>query len=281
MKSFYLVICSLSLIALLFVFNQNLHADGAPGIAFSDQGQGEALVLIHAFPTSQELWTPQVDALKNNFRVITIDLWGFGQSSPTHGQAVSMEAYADDLKDLLDRLKISKAIIGGESMGGYVALAFYAKYPAQVKGLVLSNTQAIADSDEAKLAREKTAQEVLKQGTASLISGFMSKALSENASEQTRRFLQKIVEAQKPEGIASALRGMAQRHDQSSLLASSTRPVLIITGAQDQVISPAQSEVMHQLVPDSKLVIIPNAGHLSNLENPQAWNRAVLEWAQE
>lgn len=246
-------------------------------ISYTDVGKGEPLVLIHAFPTDERLWELQRAGLKKNFRVITLDLWGFGKSASVDGRAVTMVDYADEVKQLLDQLHIHKAIIGGESMGGYIALAVFEKYPDSVSGLVLSDTQSIADSFDATSKREATAVDVLEHGTAKLISGFMPKALTPEASEQTSRFLQNILESQSSTAVASALRGMALRTDTSNLLSNTQLPILIITGDQDALISPQQSQNMHQLAKNSKLVTIANAAHLSSLEQPEQWNQAVVD----
>lgn len=246
-------------------------------ISYTDVGKGEPLVLIHAFPTDERLWEPQRAGLKKNFRVITLDLWGFGKSSSVDGKAVTMTDYADEVKQLLDQLQIHKAIIGGESMGGYIALAVLEKYPDRVGGLVLSDTQSIADNDETKSKREATAVDVLEHGTEKLISGFMLKALTPQASDQTRKFLQNILESQSSTAVASALRGMALRIDTSNLLSNTQVPILIITGDQDTLISPEQSQKMHQLAKNSKLIMIANAAHLSSLEQPEQWNQAVID----
>ncbi|HHT0591740.1 TPA: alpha/beta fold hydrolase [Legionella anisa] len=232
---------------------------------------------MHAFPTDQRLWQPQQEELKEHFRVITLDLWGFGESSSVDGKAIPMSEYADEVKQLLDYLKIDMAIIGGESMGGYIALAFLDKYPNQTLGLVLSNTQAVADSPETKATREKTALDVLENGTENLISGFTAKALSSNASQQTKDYLRHILALQKSTAIASALRGMALRNSTSAVLATTKLPILIITGELDNVIPPQQSIDMHSLSKNSQLVILFNAGHLSNLEQPKQWNQAIIE----
>ena len=246
-------------------------------ISYTDVGQGTPLVLIHAFPTDQRLWNSQQQELKKYFRVITLDLWGFGQSSQVDGQAVTMSDYAEEVKQLMDQLHISKAIVGGESMGGYIALAFLDKYPNKIEGLILSDTQSIADSPEAKTKREAQALDVLEHGTAGFINGFMPKALSSNVSEQLKISLRHILEAQPATAMASALRGMALRSDTGTLLANSSLPVLIITGDQDALISPQQSENMRKLAKNSQLTVIANAGHLSSLEQPAQWNQAVID----
>lgn len=274
------------LILFLFVIwcgvSQNLlaassHLAEQKFISYTDVGKGEPLVLIHAFPTDERLWEPQRDGLKHYFRIITLDLLGFGKSTTVNGQAVTMADYADEVKQLMDQLHIQQAIIGGESMGGYIALAFLEKYPDNVSGLVLSDTQSIADSEEAKAKREATAVDVLQHGTAQLINGFMPKALTPQASEQTRRFLENILESQASTAVASALRGMALRADMSNLLSKTQLPILIITGDQDGLISPQQSQNMHGLARNSKLVTIANAAHLSSLEQPEQWNQAVID----
>lgn len=247
-------------------------------ISYTDVGEGRPIVLIHAFPTDQRLWEPQRKGLKHNFRVITVDLWGFGESEQTDGQLITMTEYADEVRQLLDQLHLEKAIIGGESMGGYIALAFLEYYPEKVNGLILSNTQSLADSEETKKNREASAIDVLANGTNKLIEGFISKALSPQAPEQMKVLLRSITEVQTPMGIASALRGMSSRHDTSNLLNISTVPVLIITGEQDKVITPQRSSDMHELAKNSKLVSIADAGHLSNLEQPEQWNRAVIDF---
>lgn len=246
-------------------------------ISYTDNGQGQALVLIHAFPTDKNLWQPQQKALQKKFRVITIDLWGFGQSSPVNGKTITMTEYADEVKLLLDQLNVHQAIIGGESMGGYITLAFLKKYPEMVNGLILSDTQSIADSPESKLKREATVTDILKNGSAQLISSFMSKALSQYAQEKTVIFLKNIVESQSASAEASALRGMSSRKDLSDVLRHTQLPVLIITGKQDTLILPEQSQAMHQLAVNSQLVIIDHAAHLSNLEQPKKWNQAVID----
>lgn len=247
-------------------------------INYTESGTGTPLVLIHAFPTDLRLWESQTKELSKYFHVITLDLLGFGKASSVDGSAVTMIDYADEVNELLEQLNIHKAIIGGESMGGYVALAFLEKYPDKTQGMILSDTQSIADSEETKTKREATAQDVLQNGTATFINNFMPKALSSNASEQTKQFLRNILESQDATAIASASRGMALRKDTSDLLSHSTLPILILTGDQDVLINPGQGYAMHLLAKNSKFVMLYNAGHISSLEQPEQWNRAVIDF---
>ena len=267
---------------ILFLTTTNVLADTEKQykshIAYTDHGKGKPIVLIHAFPTDQRLWMPQEEVLRSFFRVITLDLWGFGQSSPTHGQAMDMNQYADEVKQLLDDLNLHKAVIGGESMGGYIALAFLKKYPDRVSGLILSDTQAIADTDAMKEKREQLAQMVLEQGPTQLVNDFVKHALwKDDDLIEERQFLKDIVESQTAHAIASALRGMALREDTESVLEATSLPILILTGDKDVIVSPQQSENMHQLAKNSKLVVIKDAGHLSNLDQPERWNQAVID----
>ncbi|WP_287007520.1 alpha/beta hydrolase [Legionella sp.] len=246
-------------------------------ISYSDFGKGEPLVLIHTFATDKNLWLPQHQGLKQYFRVISLDLWGFGYSEGTTGLAVPMNEYADEVAQLLDQLSIKKAIIGGTSMGGYIALAFLAKYPDRVKGLILSNTQAIADPEETKKTDKTLATDVLVDGTEQFVNYYMNHVLSTEAPQTIRSFLQNILLDQTSFALASALRGMAIRSDFSKVLASTALPILIITSDRDTVIPPQQSANMSALAKNSKLVVIADAGHLSSLEQPEQWNKAVIE----
>lgn len=252
-------------------------------ISYTDIGHGRPVILIHAFPTDNRLFELArheiEDGLRDSyiFRIISLDLWGFGQSSSANGQAITMSEYASEVNELLDYLDIESAVIGGESMGGYVALAFFEKFPKKVEALILSGTQSIADSPETKAKREADAVDIIENGPEKLINGFISKALSSDASEKTKLFLKHILEKQDKIAIASALRGMALRHDTSSLLANTSLPILILAGEKDMIISPLQSQNMHALAKNSKLVVIPNAGHLSSLEQPKKWSKAVID----
>lgn len=245
-------------------------------ISYTDAGHGTPLVLIHAFPTDKNLWDYQKE-LKKYFRIITLDLWGFGQSSYVDGNAITMAEYADEVYQLLEHLHIDKAILGGESMGGYVALSFLHQYPDKINGLILSNTQSIADTEEVKIKRESSAIEVLNDGPSQFIDTFMTRALPTTAPQKTKDHLLNILHKQSAHAIASGLRGMALRTDTSEVLANTQLPILIITGDLDMVINKQQSFNMHTLAKNSTLITIKNTGHLSNIEQPEHWNKAVIK----
>jgi 3-oxoadipate enol-lactonase len=247
-------------------------------LEYDDIGNGVPLLLIHGFPLDRTLWRAQIAGLQQQYRVIAPDLRGFGQSSDTDGEAVSMEQYADDMKALLDSLSVKQVVIGGLSMGGYITLAFIAQYADRVKGLILANTRAVADTEESRHTRLTNAELVRENGTALLIESMAPKMLAPSAKSEMTIAVRSMMARQRSPGVRSALLGMAARPDRTALLRFITVPTLIITGSADLLIPPDDSEAMHNLIPNSQLVNIPDAGHLSNLDKADAFNDAVREF---
>lgn len=255
-----------------------------PGIdlAYEDQGSGSAVVLLHGYPFNRTMWDEQVEVLKNHYRVITPDLRGHGESKTT--ETASMEEMAVDVASILDSLGISWANIGGLSMGGYVALAFYRNYPSRVRSLILADTRAHADTEEVKKTRAEQAEKALAEGMEGIADALLKNLLTPETvvrrPELVKRIREMMVQT-KPEGAAAALRGMAQRQDQTPFLNRIVTPTLIIAGREDTITPVADAEAMHQEVRDSRLKIVEGAGHVSNLEKPAEFNEAVLEFLQE
>jgi pimeloyl-ACP methyl ester carboxylesterase len=247
-------------------------------IEYDDIGNGVPLLLIHAFPLDRAIWHAQIAGLQQQYRVIAPDLRGFGQSSDTDGEAVSMDQYAEDIKALLDSINVRQAVVGGISMGGYIALAFAAQYPDRVKGLILANTRAVPDTEDGKQARLTNAERVRDNGTAFLVDAMASKMLGPSAKAEATYIVRSIMTRQRKPGVRSALLGMAARPDRTPLLRFITAPTVIITGSADALIPPGDSEAMHDLIPNSTLVNVPDAGHLSNLDKADAFNDAVREF---
>lgn len=269
------------ILSLLFLFSNCIYADENKNISYHDVGKGLPIVLIHAFPTDKDIYAPQEAELQKHFRVITLDLWGFGDTAKTNGDMITMSDYADEVFILLNQLKIPRSVIGGESMGGYIALMFLKKHPEKVFALILSDTQCSAETEEGKKARDIWVNNILRNGPDMLKKTFLDKALAPTTSPQTFNYLKNIVEQQNANGMISALKGMAEREDTSSVLTNASIPILILTGAQDEVIPPQQSDAMHALAKSSKLVILPKAAHLSNLDQPELWNQAVINFLNE
>ena len=250
-------------------------------IEYDDIGNGVPLLLVHGFPLDRTLWRTQIAGLSQIYRVIAPDLRGFGKSSETDGGAVTMDQYAADLKSLLDSVNVKQAVIGGISMGGYVALAFYAQYADRVKGLLLANTRAVPDTEEGKQSRLANAKKVGEVGPGFLVESMAPQMLGAKAKPEIEIAIRTMMARQRAAGLMSALRGMAIRPDRTALLRFATVPVLIVSGTADKLIPPSDSEAMHALIPNSRLVIIPDAGHLSNLDKADAFNHVVREFYKQ
>ncbi len=249
-------------------------------MAYELEGSGLPVVLLHGYPFNRSMWREQVEALQGSFRVITPDLRGMGE---TEGGAepATMKEMAEDVAALLDELKIARVILGGLSMGGYVSLAFTRRFPLRVRALMLADTRPQPDTDEAQRAREEQARKVLEEGMPSITDLILKKALAPSTLAGRPEIVSRVremISATKPEGAAAALRGMAARSDQTNFLASILAPTLIIVGSLDQLTPPKDAELMHREIRGSRLVVIEGAAHVSNLERPAEFNRALTEF---
>jgi len=252
-------------------------------IAYTDSGIGRPVVLIHGYPFNRSLWNEQIAALSSSYRVIAPDLRGFGESESAPGTA-TMNVMAQDVGLLLNHLGIARAAIGGLSMGGYVALAFYKQLPSRVRTLVLADTRAQADTEEGKQTRAQQAEKALNEGMAGIADAMLPKLLTPETVSKRPEVVKSVRDMMlktKPEGAAAALHGMAERDDQTALLAKITVPALVMVGAEDAITPVADSEKMHAAIPGSRLVVIENAGHVSNLERTEQFNDALLSFLKE
>ncbi len=246
-------------------------------LAYTDQGRGTPVVLLHAFPQNRAMWAPQVDALSKTHRVIAPDFRGFGESDAPDG-AYTLDQYADDVNGLLDHLAIPQALFVGLSMGGYTLFALYRRHASRVTGLVLADTRAQADTEEGRAGRMAMAQTAREKGAGAIAEIMLPKLLSPVALQTKPDLVRQVrstIERTTPNGIAGALMAMAGRPDSVPLLAQIARPVLVITGELDGPTPPADGQFMAERIPGARLEIIPRAGHLSNLEEPEAFTRAI------
>ena len=242
------------------------------GAAFNyeEQGTGPAIVLLHGFPLDNRVWESQRRALSDRWRVITPDLRGFGGSRSEH--AFTMESLADDVHALLVELQALPCVLGGLSMGGYVALAYAKKYPTDLLGLMLIDTRAEGDTPEGRQAREKMIQLARDSGSRAVADQMMPKMLATGASSDVTQNLRQIMEACPSTTIQHALAAMRDRSDQIANLASIALPTLIIVGDQDAITPPAMAQAMHRGIPRSTLAVMPGAGHMAVMEKPDAVN---------
>lgn len=246
-------------------------------LAYNDQGTGLPIVFLHAFPLNRTMWAEQVKALSSQFRAITIDLRGHGESDAPLWH-YTLDQAADDVIGLLDHLSIRQAVFVGLSMGGYVLFALYRKYADRVQGLVLADTRAQADTAEGKEARFQMAQIAYKNGPSAIADIMLPKLLSP-ATIQTRpelvRRVRTMIEGTQVSGIAGDLMAMAERPDSIALLNQITCPTQIVVGEQDLATPPSDAKLMADRIPDARLTIIPGAAHLSNMEQPGLFNETI------
>jgi len=247
-------------------------------IAYDVRGQGPALLLLHAFPLGLAQWGEQARALSGAFQVVRFDARGFGGSPPGDG-LLTMERIADDAAGLLDHLQIGAATVCGLSMGGYAAFAFVRNHSTRLRGLVLADTKASADSDQARRVRAEQADKVRKEGTAAIVDSVLPKLLGKTTHETRPTVVARVRELilpNPPRGVTDALAGLAARADSTPTLRQIRVPTLVVCGEEDAITPPAEAEALQAGIAGSALEMIPKAGHLSNLEAPDAFNR-VLE----
>lgn len=252
-------------------------------LAYTDTGMGLPVVLLHGYPFNRTLWTEQVSALSNSYRVITPDLRGLGESDAVSG-AATMNRMAQDVAALLDQLEISRAVIGGLSMGGYVALAFYKQFPSRVRALILADTRAQTDTDEGKQKRFEQAGKARAEGMAGIADSMLPKLLTPETVSKRPEVVKRVRDMMlktKPEGAAGALLGMAERDDQTSLLARIACPTLILVGSEDPITPVPDSEKMQRAIAGSRLVVIENASHVSNLERTEQFNEELVRFLKQ
>ncbi|HVF53950.1 MAG TPA: alpha/beta fold hydrolase [Actinomycetota bacterium] len=252
-------------------------------VAYGDTGGGgKALLFLNAFPLNRRMWEPQVESLSDRFRVITVDFQGFGESDVVADRSTySMDTFAGQAKGVIDELGVSRVVLTGLSMGGYAALAFLRLFPESVEGLVLADSRAEADAPEAIEKRTGQQKLIESEGPAALRDGLLGALLSDATREKKPDVVANVTELMdnSGEGYIGALEAMKARPDSTSDLAGISVPTLVIVGENDTLTPPDLSRKIHENVGGSRLVVIPESGHLSNLEAPEAFNGALAEFA--
>lgn len=245
----------------------------------SASGSAGTIVLLHAFPVSGAMWEAQIPELeKDGFSVIAPNVYGF-DGSPMRIEW-NMADYAHDLARLLDSLGVGKVSLAGLSMGGYQAFAFYRLYPERVSSIVLCDTRANADAPEAQAQRMEFCRAIEAYGPTEAASRMLPNFFAARTYESNPGLVSKTREMilrQPAPAISDAMKAIAGRVDSTDLLPEINFPVLIICGAEDRATPPETAASMHSLIPGSRLEILPEAGHLSNLDQPDLFNRLLLE----
>ncbi|HWP81497.1 MAG TPA: alpha/beta fold hydrolase [Bacteroidota bacterium] len=251
-------------------------------INYTERGlpQGLPVVFVHGFPFSHLMWEPQMKALPNEIRAITYDVRGHGESDVGDGQ-YTMEFFVDDLMGLLDHLVLNEVVICGLSMGGYIALRAMERHPERFKGLILCDTRSEADPNEGKIKRSASMKAVKTNGVKTFAEGFVKAVFAPQTFQSNPAAIEtvkKMIEANSPLGICGTLLALAARTDTTASLSAIKVPTLILVGEHDTLTPVSASQAMHEKIAGSELVVIPNAAHMSNIENPEIFNAALLKF---
>jgi pimeloyl-ACP methyl ester carboxylesterase len=243
---------------------------------YSDRGSGLPVVLLHAFPVDSRIWEAQVADLSAHCHAIAPDFRGFGQSHDNH--SFTIETLADDVHALLQEIDGLPCVLAGISMGGYTAMAFARKYWGDLRGLILVDTKAEADTPQQKEGRQKSVELAQAQGASAIADLMIPKLLAEDALQarpgQTQA-LRKIIETCPVQTIVNALYALRDRPDQSEFIGSIRVPTLIVVGEKDSITPVAVAESMRSRIRGAQLEVIKGAGHLAPFEQPAQVNRAI------
>ncbi len=250
-------------------------------ISYDDVGKGEIpIIFIHGFPFDKSSWQNQLDFFRKSHRVIAYDIRGFGKST-SETEGFCMALFAEDLIKFMDSLNIPKAIVCGLSMGGYILLNAISRFPTRFSAIILSDTQCISDSEEGREKRLKAIEQIRKNGIDDFADGFIDAVFCENSKETKKGIVEnirKVIKATSVSTVTQTLMALAERLETCSILNRINVPVLVICGAEDKVTPLEQSQYIVDHIIGSKLIIIEDAGHLSNIENPIEFNKHVADF---
>ncbi|MFE7240499.1 alpha/beta fold hydrolase [Streptomyces sp. NPDC057580] len=255
-------------------------------LVYDDRGPsgGLPVVLIHGHPFDRTMWAPQAEALERaGYRVIASDLRGYGESAVVPGRTLLAD-FADDMAALLDHLGVERAVVGGLSMGGQIAMEFHRLHRNRVSALVLADTSPVSETDDGKVFRNRLADRLLGEGMAGYADEVIDRMIAPynvTALPGVAAQVLAMMRTTAPEGAAAALRGRAERPDYRESLAGAEVPVLLVFGADDAYTPVADGEALHRLIPHSALVVVDRAAHLPNLEQPERFNAAFLGFLGE
>ncbi|MEU1622280.1 alpha/beta fold hydrolase [Streptomyces sp. NPDC005722] len=249
-------------------------------LAYDDEGEGPGtpLVLVHGHPFDRSMWAPQVAAAAAGRRVVVPDLRGYGASEVVPGITL-LETFARDLAALMDHLGVAEAVVGGLSMGGQIVMEFQRLFPGRTTGLLLADTFPGAETEEGRRAREAMAERLVAEGMSGYADYVLDRMIAPRnvtALPGVAAHVLRMMRGTSPEGAAAALRGRALRPDYGAVLAAVRVPTLIVVGRDDVYTPVAEAEAMHAAVRGSRLVVVEGAGHLPNLERPDAFDAALL-----
>ena len=236
------------------------------------------LVLVHGHPFDHTMWQPQVEHFtRRGVRVITPDLRGYGATA-ADAEKTTLDVFAKDIAALLDELDLDRVVLGGLSMGGQIVLEFHRLFPDRLRGMVLADTTAVADTDEGKRFRRETADRLLREGMAPYALEVLPKMVAPHNIEALPHVAEHVLgmmRATSPKGAAAALRGRAERPDYVEMLSTVAVPTLVVVGGDDEFTPVSDARLMHERIPGAALVVVDGAAHLPNLERQTEFNDAV------
>ena len=245
------------------------------------EGAGDPLVLLHAFPLNGRMFGPQMKAFSGERRIVAPDYPGFGRSPRTPAQP-DVRYYAEGVLGLLDRLHFERVILGGVSLGGYVAFECMRLFPGRVSALVLANTRPEPDPEEMREIRNEMALSVARDGVEVLVDLQMERLLAPGSlrDDDLVEDIRAMILENSPDGAVAALGAMRERPDSRPFLGEIHVPTLVIGGEEDGISSPEVMGAMAEKIPGADHLIIPNTAHLSNLEAPAKFNATLGDFLE-
>lgn len=253
-------------------------------VSYNDEGPTKApvIIFIHGFPFNKSMWGMQMETLKETHRVISYDVRGHGNTK-SEKTDFSIDLFAEDLINLIDTLEFDKVVLCGLSMGGYIALSAVEKYPQRFDGLILCDTQCIADTPEAKEKRMETIETIKSDGIENYadesIKNFFA-AESYSTKQKEIAAIREMIMNTSEESLCNTLLALSKRNETCSNLENIKMPVLIMVGKEDKITPLEAAQFMHEKIKGSAISIIENAGHLTNLENPIEFNHQLKKFMQ-
>ncbi len=250
-------------------------------IAYDDLGHGEPLVLVHGHPFDRTMWRPQAERYSRaGWRVIVPDLRGYGESTVVPGKT-TLDVFARDITGLVDRLGVDTFVVGGLSMGGQIVMELHRQVPDRIRGLILADTSALADSSAARQTRLDTAERLVREGMDPYAEEVLPKMVAPHnitALPDVAEHVLTMMRGANPEGAAAALRGRAERPDYTEGLTQVGVPALVVVGSDDEFTPIGDAKHIADHIADARLVVIDGAAHLPNLERTAEFDAAVLSF---
>ena len=246
----------------------------------SGEKENPSIIFVHGFPFDHSMWNHQVEALKDKYFCVTYDVRGLGASPDREGQ-FTLESFVDDLESIIQTLKLNSPVLCGLSMGGYISLRALERMPNNFKAAILFDTRPESDTNEGKLKRAAAIKLINTNGVEEFVSGFVPNCFSENFRKENRDNYLEIFErsmASNPIAVKGCLLAMAGRTDTTNSITNFNVPVLVLCGEEDKLTPPSVMESMARKIPGSKFKIVPNAGHMSPIENPIFVNKEISDF---